>query len=153
MAPHLGGVRTRYKSAAMDASSGFAGFPDFLQAVAKASSQRVFSDQVRLAIQPCAILYKLLEPHAVKAARKVLKTLPMTVLRCFLNTGQPVVHTVSTGSILMTLPTPATCSCIGLSGTRHAANFAATLSAAAAVSRATWRTDAHNAHKIPPGRG
>ena len=47
MAPHLGGVRTRYKSAAMDASSGFAGFPDFLQAVAKASSRRVFSDQVR----------------------------------------------------------------------------------------------------------
>ena len=30
----------------MDASSGFAGFPHFLQSIAKASSQRVFSDQV-----------------------------------------------------------------------------------------------------------
>ena len=46
LAPHLGGVRTRYKTAAVDASSGFAGFPDFLQGVVKTSSQKVYSDQV-----------------------------------------------------------------------------------------------------------
>ena len=46
LAPHLGGVRTRYKTAAVDASSGFAGFPDFLQDVAKTSSQKIYSDQV-----------------------------------------------------------------------------------------------------------
>lgn len=46
LATHLGGVRTRYRSAAVDASSGFAGFPHFLQPIAKACSQRVFSDQV-----------------------------------------------------------------------------------------------------------
>ena len=46
LAPHLGGVRTRYKTAAVEASSGFAGFPDFLQDVAKTSSQKVYSDQV-----------------------------------------------------------------------------------------------------------
>ena len=50
MAPHLGSVRTHYRTAAMDASSGFAGFPDFLQTAAKASSQRVFSDQVTFRI-------------------------------------------------------------------------------------------------------
>ena len=46
LAPHLGGVRTRYKTAAVDASSGFAGFPDFLQDIARTSSQKVYSDQV-----------------------------------------------------------------------------------------------------------
>ena len=46
LAPHLGGVRTRYKSTAVDASSGFAGFPDLLQGMARSSSQKVYSDQV-----------------------------------------------------------------------------------------------------------
>ncbi|KAL3137379.1 hypothetical protein ABBQ32_006906 [Trebouxia sp. C0010 RCD-2024] len=46
LAPHLGGVRTRYRTAAVDASLGFAGFPNFLQGAAQNSSQKVYSDQV-----------------------------------------------------------------------------------------------------------
>ena len=60
MAHHLGGLRKRHKSAAIDVSSSFAGFPDFMQTAAKACSQRVFSDQVSLSLDSACILLKVL---------------------------------------------------------------------------------------------